>query len=115
MQNRYHSAYMNTLINGILLLEMIHCSIQIYSGISQQKSICTNVYVCDPAGLYHSECHLCVFVQCWMSLGWDWCSVESSKLWVSARQSHVLADQHAALAAQASCRSSDAAATLQDV
>lgn len=31
----------------------------------------------------------------WMALGWD-CSGESSKLWVSARQSCVLADQHAA-------------------
>lgn len=40
---------------------MIGCSIQIYFGIFLEKSINTNVYVCDLAGLYHSKCHLCVF------------------------------------------------------
>lgn len=55
------SAYVNTIINGILLLKMIGCSIKIYfryfSGkIHQHKCLC--LYL---AGLYHSKCHLCVF------------------------------------------------------
>lgn len=61
VQKWYQSAYVNTLINGIVLLKMIGCSIQIYFGIFLEKSINTNVYVCDLAGLYHSKCHLCVF------------------------------------------------------
>lgn len=61
MQKWYQRAYINILINGILLLKMIDCSIQIYSGIFQQKGINTKVYVCDLAGLYHSKFHLFFF------------------------------------------------------
>lgn len=108
---------LNTLINEILLLKVIGYSIQIYSGVFQQKSANTmsmsmTLQVFATLDVTCASLALC---SGWMTLGWDWSSVESSKPWVSARQSCVLAEQHTVLAAQVSYRSSEAAAALQDV